>query len=387
MSSTSTQMRVGALILAALVILAVGVFFIVEQNNLFARKNHYFIEFPSVNGLNEGNPVQLNGVRVGSVDRIVLPEDASKELLEVHISVDRRYEQRIREDSQARIRTLGLLGDKYVQITSGSPGTAIIAPGGQIPAAETTDVDKLMASGEDAVNNVVAISHSLAEILERIQQGKGLLGELTSNPEQGRRIVDSLFATLDSMQNFARSVETGQGPMARLINDKELGDRLAASVTHLEGILDQVEHGQGPLSLLLNDPESRDDLDQTLIHLRELSSDLEVFSEKLRSGEGLLPRLTSDPKLADEVTRDLQRLLENLGDVAEKLNDGQGTAGALINDPSIYQAFQDIVVGVNESKLLRWLIRNRQKKGIEKRYDEEQQSLEEEGEAGGSTSR
>jgi hypothetical protein len=45
----------------------------------------------------------------------------------------------------------------------------------------------------------------------------------------------------------------------------------------------------------------------------------------------------------------------------------------LINDPSVYESINDILIGINESKMLRWLIRNRQERGIQKRVDMEQQ--------------
>ena len=57
--------------------------------------------------------------------------------------------------------------------------------------------------------------------------------------------------------------------------------------------------------------------------------------------------------------------------MADKLNDGDGTVPRLVNDPAVYDSINDILIGVNESKFLRWLIRNRQKKGIKKRYQEE----------------
>jgi hypothetical protein len=63
-----------------------------------------------------------------------------------------------------------------------------------------------------------------------------------------------------------------------------------------------------------------------------------------------------------------------LNDTVKKINTGEGTAGKIINDPSVYESINDILIGINESKMLRWLIRNRQEKGIEKRYDTEQKA-------------
>ena len=86
--------------------------------------------------------------------------------------------------------------------------------------------------------------------------------------------------------------------------------------------------------------------------------------------------MLNDEEMAGQILGDLQQMLENLNLVSEKLASGDGTLGRLIEDPEIYEALNDIVVGVDESKMLRWLIRNRQKSGIEVRYDAEVEKLE-----------
>ena len=179
-SGRGATVRVGLLVLGAVLVLLAGMFMIGEQNRIFTSKNRYFFEVASAGGLNEGNPVRLNGVNVGLVESITLPEDVRKQSLTVRISIERQYEERIRADSTARIRTLGLLGDKYVEVSSGSPEQAIIPPGGSIPTAPVTDVDQLLASGGDVVDNLVRISYSLNSILGRVDRGEGLLGELTT---------------------------------------------------------------------------------------------------------------------------------------------------------------------------------------------------------------
>lgn len=373
------EWKVGLLVLVALVLLSFGIFLIGEQSNLFSRKNEYFIYFPNVGGLNEGNPVQLNGVEVGTVRSIVLPTEAASEQIKVTIEVDRRYADRIREDSEARIKTLGLLGDKFVELTSGSPGEEPIPPGGVIPAAAPTNVDKLIASGEDVMDNVVQISADLRDILQRMEQGEGLLGELTTESETGRRVTDAVIETMESVQRVATEIEQGDGPLSRLIHDQELADSLTGSVARLEGVLDKAENGEGLLPALLNDPSTKEEFNATLQQLREVATNLEGFSRELQEGEGLLPRLIADEELGDEVESDLRQAMDGINELTRKLNEGEGTAGKLINDPSVYEAVQDVIVGINESRILRWLIRNRQQKGIEERYEDVQEQMETEG--------
>ena len=74
--------------------------------------------------------------------------------------------------------------------------------------------------------------------------------------------------------------------------------------------------------------------------------------------------------------KDLSRIAASLARVAEKIDGGEGTAGKLINDPSVYEAIDDILVGIDESKPLKWLVRNRQRSGIQTRYDAEKAKAE-----------
>ncbi len=371
----SREVKVGLLVLVALAVLAAGIFLIGERSNLFARKNSYFVRFETVSGLATGSPVQLNGVNVGDVTRVVLPEEVTQELLTVWVTVDRAYEQRIRQDSVARIKTLGLLGDKYIEISSGSPDRSVIPSGGEIPAAPATDVDKLIASGGDVVENVVAISYSLRQILARMEAGEGILGELITDNEAGRRAKQALIETLESLRGISDKIDSGEGTLASLINDSQLADRIEQALDRFESVMAKIDSGPGALPALLNDETTATEIRETVASLSHTSQNLSQLVEQLSAGDGLLNRLLTDSELADSVGTNLEQLLENLNELSGKLERGDGSLGKLIDDPAIYEAINDVIVGINESKLLRWLIRNRQKSGINKRYQEQQQEI------------
>jgi phospholipid/cholesterol/gamma-HCH transport system substrate-binding protein len=391
MPRRSREVKVGLVILGAVVVLAIGVFLIGDKNNLFSRKNEYFVLFGSVSGLKPGSPVQLNGVDVGTVKKVVLPENPRLEQIEVWINVDRKYAERIRggpqlpasgglnPPSQARIKTLGLLGDKFIDISSGAPEYPVIPSGGQIPAAQPTNVDALLASGEDVMDNVVEISASLSTILARMERGEGLLGELTSNSASGQQLKQSLLGTAASMERIAAKIETGEGPLPRLLNDRQMADRLASSLDRLESLLAQAQNGPGLLPGLLNDPSAKQKFDETLATLNQMARDLQGFTADLETSDALLPKLVNDEEYGREITGKLNEIVNRLNEISLKLSRGEGTAAKLINDPQIYDAVNDVIIGINESRILRWLIRNRQKKGIEKRYEDTKESLEEQG--------
>ncbi|RMH22666.1 MAG: MCE family protein [Acidobacteria bacterium] len=375
-----SQVRVGLLVLVTLVVLATGIFLIGEQNNLFRSKYHYRVRFDNAGGLQAGNPVQLNGINVGRVDSVVLPEDPAEHGLVVTIAVDARYRERVRRDSEARIKTLGLLGDKYVEITSGSKELPRVEDGGEIAAAEVPDVDRLLDTGGDVVDNIVSISVSLKEILSRMERGEGLLGELMQPRGPGDpSLADTLRTLNEAVTTLTTSFSDRHGALGRMLHDRELGEQVATSLGRLDGFTASLESGDGLLPAMINDPEMRRRFDSTLDNLDRATGELAQLTADLKGGDGLLPRLINDEELARELTEELTTLLERLNLATAKLTEGEGTVAKLLDDPSIYEALNDIVVGIDESKLLRWLIRNRQKAGIKKRYKDEKSELEAQG--------
>jgi len=379
-TSKEKTVRVGGLIAAALVVLMTFVFFIGSEQKIFARKNEYEVRFDTVAGLSEGNPVRISGVTVGAVKDIQLPRDPKARDVKISLMVDRKYAERIRGDSRARLKKLGLLaGDNYIDITPGSPRFPELDPGSIIPAQRQTNVDQLLASGEDVVDNLVQISYSLKNILQRVDRGEGLLGELTTTPETKQRLTDTVLAMLNKTNAILSHIESGKGLLGKLVYDDayatQLADSLAGSARSLQTITANVQHsfenGNGMLPALLSDPEGKKKVMDLVQNLQTTSANLAAFSTTLQQGQGVIPRLMNDKVYGDQALNEFTSLLHQLNGTVAKINNGEGTAGKIIADPSVYESLNDILIGINESKLLRWLARNRQQTGIEKRYDAE----------------
>jgi phospholipid/cholesterol/gamma-HCH transport system substrate-binding protein len=150
-----------------------------------------------------------------------------------------------------------------------------------------------------------------------------------------------------------------------------LVDNAESAVGHLDGILSQVESGDGAVAALLNDPATRDKVEKSLDAMSTLTQDLAALVADIKEGEGLLATMLFDKEYGAEVREDIQKMIMNLRVLSDRLEQGDGTLGQLINDPQVYEAMNDIIVGVDESKMLRWLVRNRQKSGIKVRYEDQ----------------
>ena len=374
-SDPRRRLRVGLFTAALLGLMAVAVLLMGRTQGLFTRHVRFETLFTDVGGLVPGAQVRLNGVVAGAVDEVTLPGDPAKREIQVTFSVDERVARRIREDSKVVIKTLGLLGDRYLEVSSGSPKVPRLAPGSVVPSEEPPNVAEVISQSGDVVANVRAISASLRRILERVERGEGVVGELTMKPELGREILERLNATLGDTDAILKDVRSGRGVLGRLIVDPKLEARLMDDVVAFahagrnvaESLDRDLQRKDSLLAALMSDPTGRERLQHMMDELTAAGAAVGAAGDELAHGKGTLGRLMADENYADNFLGNLEGLTAALRRIADKIDDGQGTAGKLVNDPQLWQDIEDVVRGVRQSKILSWLIRNRREAGAENR--------------------
>jgi phospholipid/cholesterol/gamma-HCH transport system substrate-binding protein len=110
------KIRVGSFVLAAIILFVTFVLTVGSRTRMFEDRYPLRAAFRSAEGLLVGAPVRLAGLTVGRVTSIGFEGDPRDKRIVVELSLDRRYQERIREDSAATISTIGMVGDKYVEI-------------------------------------------------------------------------------------------------------------------------------------------------------------------------------------------------------------------------------------------------------------------------------
>src|SRR5262249_27446061 len=261
------------------------------------------------------------GVPIGSVDWLHFAGDPTKNDILVGVRVDADVAPRIRTDTKATIRTLGLLGDKFIELVpGGDPDADAIPAGGQIRAVDPTDYEALVGqSGGDIVSNVVEVTAALKDVLQTIQRGEGLLGAMVRNREFGDRTLESLQGTLANLH---------------------------ATTGTLDRLLHHVDQGEGVLGKLTRDPKLASSLEHSV-------QALERVTKRLEHGQGAAMRLVDDKAYGDRILAKLDKTTDDLAAVAAKLNHGNGTLGKLINDSSLHDEAQSLVREVRSS----WSVR------------------------------
>jgi phospholipid/cholesterol/gamma-HCH transport system substrate-binding protein len=207
----SRAARLGAFIIATLAILAVGIFIIGSKQYLFNSTYQLKAQFDNVVGLDDGADVRLGGVHRGTVHNIVLPHKPGEKVTVV-MDLAKATHEIIKQDSVATIETEGLLGNQYMAISFGSPGTADVRDGDTIssqPPLEMSDLLKktsgILDSSQQAVQNATRATANLDSISAKIDRGEGTAGALVNN----KQLYDNLEQTSSAMRDTMVEAKAG----------------------------------------------------------------------------------------------------------------------------------------------------------------------------------
>jgi phospholipid/cholesterol/gamma-HCH transport system substrate-binding protein len=387
---TAVKFRVGLFVLLALATFLGGVYALGARARLFEARYTIHADFTEVGGLVEGATVRLAGVQIGRVSAVNLPPQPGGKV-RVDLTIGRRFSDRIRKNSVARIETQGLLGDRIVEITVGDASAPPVAPGEVLASRDPADFGRVIAAGAETAKNVAALADALRETADQINKSKMIedaastvnkLGRVVDQVERGRgwahtllyeepialRRVNELIATT---QTLVERVEKGQGAAGVLVSPESTASakRFVAAMDRISAMVEQPDREQGLLPGLLFDPKYKAVLDD----LRVVSHNLRVISDRVAGGKGTLGSLVADSE--DDGTlsltmQDLRTAVANLKSISEKINEGEGTVGLLIADPTIYERLVTILDGAQRSFLLRSMIRSLGDKGTKSKDDD-----------------
>jgi phospholipid/cholesterol/gamma-HCH transport system substrate-binding protein len=374
----AVKLRVGVFVVLALLTFLGLIYALGARARLFESRYTIHAEFTEVGGLVEGATVRLAGVQIGRVTAVTLPGQPGGKV-RVDLTIARRFSDRIRKNSVARIETQGLLGDKIVEITVGDTTALPLAPGEVLVSRDPADFSRIISSGAETAKNVAELAISLRETADKVNQSKiienaaatvGKLGNVVDQVEHGRgwahaliyeepvalRRVNELIATT---QTLIDRVEKGQGAVGVLVSPEGTASakRFVAAMDRISVMVEHPEREQGLLPGLLFDPKYRPILDD----LKTVAHNLREVSDRVAGGRGTLGSLVADSGDQSELQltlHDLRAAVANLRAISEKINTGEGTVGALVVDPTVYERLVAILDGAQRSFLLRSMIRS-----------------------------
>jgi phospholipid/cholesterol/gamma-HCH transport system substrate-binding protein len=306
-SITWDQLKVGVLILVALLILAVSIVKLGQAGKLFGKRYKLVAYVANASGLRVGGPVMVAGQLAGSVKDIQFlpPDNDTTRNLKLVVEVDRALSEQVRKDSRAKIKTQGLLGDKVFDISVGTPRFPALRDGETILIAPSTDYDAVVAQASTAIDQVVTLTQDLKKMTGGISRGEGTLGQLVTN----RQLYDNLNASVARTSALMARLENPRGTVGRLLDDPQLYYSLNRTVASVDTVIRQMTAGSGSLAKLLRD-------DTLYVHLLSVVNRADSLVGMMSGGNGgTMAKLFSDQQLYDQLVKTVTELNGVLVDV------------------------------------------------------------------------
>jgi phospholipid/cholesterol/gamma-HCH transport system substrate-binding protein len=279
---------VGAFVIGGLVLFAVGLFLIGDRRMLFSDTFRVYAEFKQVAGLDTGAKVRVAGIDAGEVEEIRVPPGPSGRF-RVRMRVRSDLRPLIRTDSIALIQNDGLVGNKFVQIQTGTDAAPAIADDGTIQSREPFDIADLMLTMSQTLATVntmlvqvrIGLDQAFGAVTATAADAQALMKDMGG---EVRAILRSADRVSTDIGTIIGNVRAGRGTFGKLLND----DALYASVKSMSA-----------------------DAEKAVATVRQASEEARAAIADLRSMNGPVRGLTGD------VQQTLQSAREAMADLAD----------------------------------------------------------------------
>jgi phospholipid/cholesterol/gamma-HCH transport system substrate-binding protein len=333
-----SQVKVGIFIVCALTFLAAAIILMGTQTNLFTPKNKLSVIMKDVQGLKVGAPVWLAGIDVGLVTSIHFENPRKSNDVVAVLQIDRESMRKIGIDSIIRVKTRGLMGEKYVDITPSQ--TYSEYPVKRLYGSPTVGLDEVMQKAGASFDMI-------QDYAQKISKGEGTISRLIKDP----KLYDNLVSVTKELSDFTEKVNSGQGTLGKLYRSKEPYDRMISILTRADDTLRAIQNSGGTMNRLIYDRELYDKLVSLADKSVRAADDVHELNAKLTSPNSSIGKFITDREFYDKgiaLMNKADNSIKTLEEITAKVNRGEGTAGKLIGDKELYDRMGRVITDLDE---------------------------------------
>ncbi len=337
-----SQLKVGVLVIAALVALTALIFLMTgSSGGFFTKRLIVRSYFENAAGVKVGAPVNLEGVTIGNVKSVRIVPERRLTPVEVTMSLSKNFQNALHTDSRTSLETVGVLGDTVVDINSKHATGAMLQNNTEMKTTETPNLSDVIKSSQGTIEQLNTILAKVNNLIDAMSSGQGSIGQLINNPDLYNKGVKAL----GGLQELVDKIGSGKGSIGKLVTDDTLYERANATVTRLQNIADSLDNGKGTAGKLLKDEALYNNLNTSVASANQLLADI-------NAGKGGLGLLAKDPAFAQK----LNDTVTKLDSILNRADSGEGTLGQLVRNPALYNnadqmltETRGLIVGIREN--------------------------------------
>ncbi len=266
----------------------------------------------------------------------------------VEMRINSEYRNWIRKDSNISLGSVGLLGDKYIEVSLGRtadppevrdvPIKGVLGTTTRetvvITGTQQASFGELITGANDILANFETLSEQVQGIMRSFEAGEGTVGKFITDPSffnNLNKTVSNANKMMERIRSLVEDVGKGGGTISKLMREDEVYESIKSTTDHLERLLRKIEEGDGTLGKMVNDPTIYD-------KSAKMVGDIGEITGRIRDGEGTLGKLTTD----DQVYVSLQNSLDKLAALLKDVEEGKGTLGKLAKDEQLYNNLNEV---------------------------------------------
>jgi len=293
------NLKVGITVFIGLVIFIFFMFIVGSEGNYFTSTYKLRLFVKDVNGLATGSMVTLGGLKIGTVEELEFSRKDEVNGIDVILNLKSKYKNQITEKSISEVKTIGLLGDKYIDITIGQSTERPLSDNEYLP---------------------VKASFEIADIAGEVKD-----------------VVKDFKATAKSIQKLVDTVNNGKGSRSKFLTSSSLYDETESFMRNLNSLSDKLNNKKGSLGKLLND-------DALYSNMKDAMNNIENITASLNKGEGSLGKMLKNDSLYNE----LNSVTKKINGLMKKTEESNNVVGGMVNDGELYQDFSKTIKELKE---------------------------------------
>jgi phospholipid/cholesterol/gamma-HCH transport system substrate-binding protein len=182
---------------------------------------------------------------------------------------------------------MGLLGEKSLDLTAGSPANPPIPPEGLVASVEPLDITQMLANAGPSLESLQKILGNLATLSDSLVGKEG-----------------GLVKTIDEVKEIMTKINQGQGSLGLMVNDPKLYQETTQTIASARQVFIEVEKGKGALGTVINDPKFKAQMQKTMENLEASTGNLSKSSADFKEAMLRLPEIF---KKFDDFMTDLKK--------------------------------------------------------------------------------
>lgn len=305
------KFRASAVILAGLLILGT-VAFLLTGGDFLEPRTQVYLYLPDATGVAAGSPVRVDGIGVGKVTLVELSGSSEpNRVVKVSMSIVRDRLASITEDSTAETTSDTIIGDKFVDVTSGTGAHHLMA-GGELQFKGAGDLMQRM----DLVQFQQRL-HVFEILLDDIEQGTSPLGEFI----MGETIYNDLRTKVTELQRGIHVAADTTTSVGQALYSDALYRKITEPLRQLDASLARLQSGRGSGGTLLRDTQQ---YDQALAQVAGLRRSI----DSLRGAE-----MMTGERSYNDWTRQVAAIIRKVDEFH---------AGPMLTTPAVYDNLQGV---------------------------------------------